>query len=231
MRPTVIAHRGACRRAPENTVAAFELARELGSDWVEFDVRRTADGALAVHHDAALADGRLIVDLAASDLPPDVPGLGAALDACRGMGVNIEIKNAPVDADFDPDRTLAGDVVALLADRGEDQPVLVSSFDLATVDRVHALSPTVLTAWLTASLDEPAAAVARAAAGGHVALHPFVLTVDQALVDLAHGAGLAVNTWTVDDPDLMLALAEMGVDGIVTNVPDVAVEVLGGLKA
>jgi len=58
-----------------------------------------------------------------------------------------------------------------------------------------------------------------------------VLTVDQALVDLAHGAGLAVNTWTVDDPDLMLALAEMGVDGIVTNVPDVAVEVLGGLKA
>jgi len=119
MRPTVIAHRGACRRAPENTVAAFELARELGSDWVELDVRRTADGALAVHHDAALADGRLIVDLAASDLPPDVPGLGAALDACRGMGVNIEIKNAPVDADFDPDRTLAGDVVALLADRGE----------------------------------------------------------------------------------------------------------------
>ena len=70
---------------------------------MELDVRRTADGVLVVHHDAHLADGRAIVELAAADLPDAVPTLAAALDACAGMGVNIEIKNNHPDPDLDPD--------------------------------------------------------------------------------------------------------------------------------
>jgi len=54
--PAVVAHRGARAAAPENTLAAFRLAAELGADGVELDVRRTGDGLLAVHHDAALPD-------------------------------------------------------------------------------------------------------------------------------------------------------------------------------
>jgi glycerophosphoryl diester phosphodiesterase len=214
-RPVIIAHRGASQKARENTVEAFRLARDLGADWVELDVHATADGALAVHHDAALAEGGVIAELAARELPAWLPLLDAALDACEGMGVNVEIKDAPAAA-----------VVTLLAERSGDQPVLVSSFDFETIDSVRALDPAVPTAWLTSRLRDPAAAVARAAGAGHAGLHPFVLTVTEDLVALAHAAGLAVNTWTVDDPDLIAAVAAMGVDGIVTNVPDIALAVL-----
>jgi glycerophosphoryl diester phosphodiesterase len=69
---TVIAHRGASKAAPENTIAAFELAGRLGADAVELDVRRTRDGALVVHHNPDLADGRVIRDVLAADLPSSV---------------------------------------------------------------------------------------------------------------------------------------------------------------
>ena len=72
----------------------------------------------------------------------------------------------------------------------------------------------------------PADAVEVAVAGGHQALHPWWQAVDRALVDRAHAAGLAVNVWTCDDPEAMVRLAGWGVDGICTNVPDVAIDVL-----
>ena len=99
----VIAHRGASAAAPENTIEAFRLARELGADMVELDARRTADGQVVVHHDATLPDGRTIVELARAELPASVPDLRDALAACEDMDVNIEIKNWPADPDFDPD--------------------------------------------------------------------------------------------------------------------------------
>jgi glycerophosphoryl diester phosphodiesterase len=224
--PLVIAHRGASAAEPENTLAAFRAAKTLGADWVELDVRRTADGTLAVHHDERLTDGRALVDLDRAALPSEVAVLSDALDACAGMGVNIEIKNWPDDADFDPDRRLADAVVALVASRGDRARVLVSCFDLATADRVHALDPGIETAWLTARVDEPAVAADRCVRHGHVALHPWAPLVDAALVDACHAVGVRVNTWTVDDPGWMARLADMGIDGIVTNVPDVARSVL-----
>ena len=70
--------------------------------------------------------------------------------------------------------------------------------------------------------------VARTAAAGHVAVHPWVDTLTEAAVRAAHGAGLAVNTWTCDDADRMRELIAWGVDGICTNVPDVALAVRDG---
>lgn len=223
----VIAHRGASAAAPENTVDAFRLARTLGADWVELDVRRTADRQLAIHHDAHLADGRALVELAAADLPDHVPDLAAALDACEGMRVNIEIKNWPTDPDFDPDDEVAEGVVAEVARRGAADGVLVSCFHRPTLDRVRALDPSVPTAFLHGPADRPwedlAADVAR---GGHRALHPWFGIVDRAYVDAAHRHGLEVNTWTVDDEAAMVQLIDHGVDGLCTNVPDVARAVL-----
>ncbi len=215
-RPLVIAHRGASAAAPENTVEAFALARTLGADWVELDVRTTADGALVVVHDRELPDGRLVAELRRAELPSSVPLLDAALDACHGMGVNIEIK-----------RALPSDVVDLLRRRDRVDEVLVSSFALDVVDGVRAIDPSVPTALLTFDLPDPTATVAAAAAAGHPGLNPFVTTVDVALVALAHRAGLAVNVWTVDEPEAIASLAALGVEGIVTNVPDVARSVLG----
>jgi glycerophosphoryl diester phosphodiesterase len=224
--PLVYGHRGASADAPENTLAAFALARAQGADGVELDVRRSADGDLVLHHDAALADGRVVAATATADLPAAVPSLAEALDECVGLVVNVEIKNSPFDPDHDPERTVADQVVALLRERGGHDRVLVSSFDLATVDRVRALDPGVPTAFLTFVDPVGADAVVLAAERGHVAIHPHEGTVDAALVGLAHGAGLEVNVWTVDDPDRIRALAAAGVDGIVTNVPARALEAL-----
>ena len=226
----VIAHRGASAAEAENTVAAFSAARELGADWVELDVRRSADGALVVLHDAALPDGRDVHAVPRSTIDPSVPSLAEALDACTGMGVNIEIKNLPTEAAYDPTMVLAREVVAEVRRRGDPEGYLVSCFDLATVDAVHELAPEVPTAVLV--LDPAAAAVGGvdavevAATRGHVALHPWVPFVDEALIERAHAAGLTVNTWTIDDPERIGELAGWGIDGIVTNVPDVAREAL-----
>src|SRR5512144_2235693 len=115
----VIAHRGASRAAPENTVAAFRRAAELAAEMVELDVRRSADGRLVVHHDAHLADGRAVAATRADELPAAVPDLAAALDACVGMAVNIEIKNDPDEPGFEPDRALADHVAAMVIARGD----------------------------------------------------------------------------------------------------------------
>ena len=225
----VIAHRGASAAAPENTIEAFLLARELGADWVELDARRTADGAVVVHHDDALADGRVIVELDLAELPTHVCTLAAALDACEGMSVNVEIKNWPADRDFDEAELVAAEVVAEVRRRDAHDRILVSCFHRPTLDRVRELDPELPTAFLhhvvDGSWDELAADVA---AGGHRALHPWDGVVDEALVAAARAHGLEVNVWTVDDPDRMAQLIALGVHGLCTNLPDVARHVVDG---
>ncbi len=218
----VIAHRGASAAAPENTIDAFALARQLGADWVELDARRTLDGAIVVAHDAHLADGRVIVETRAADLPRSIPRLAEALDACAGMGVNIEIKNLPIDPDFDPDESVAEGVVAEIRRRSSHADVLVSSFHLPTIDRVLALDPSIPTAFLVVRADDAARLASLTRRHGHGALHPWDVLVDAALVTAAHSEGLLVNVWTVDDPQRIAELVAFGVDGVVTNLPDVA---------
>ena len=156
-----------------------------------------------------------------------MPDLDTALDACAGMAVNIEIKNDPAEPGFEPDRALADDVAAVVASRGDTERIVVSSFDRASIDRLKEVaSPPIATAWLVTV--PPPDAIEVVVAGGHQALHPWWQAVDQALVERAHAAGVAVNVWTCDDPEAMVRLAGWGVDGICTNVPDVAIAVLRG---
>ena len=205
---------------------AFRSAVELGSDGIELDARRTREDVVVVHHDPFLADGRPIVETALRDLPSHVPTLGAALDACSGAAVNIEIKNSDVEPDFDPDDYVAIEVLAELAERGPDAgPWIISSFRLATVDRCRALAPEVPTGWLVMQLDE--AVVTTSAEHGHAAVHPWELSVTAAMVERCHDAGLAVNVWTCDDPARAIELDGWDVDGIVTDVPDIILEALG----
>lgn len=225
--PLVLAHRGASRAEPENTVAAFLRAAEMGADGVELDVRRTSDGALAVVHDVHLPDGRLVVETASDDLPDDVPLLADALAACRDLQViNVEIKNQPGEPDFDAGERLATEVVALTRELGLVERVLVSSFHLPTIDAVRAADPAVATAWLVVAFDDVDRGLDTLRRHGHSVLHPHHRSVDAALADACRDAGVALNTWTVDDPDRIAALAALGVDGICTNVPDVALAVI-----
>ncbi len=220
----VIAHRGASRAEPENTLAAFRRAGTMGAHAVELDVRRSADGVLVVHHNPHLHDGRLIAATTHRELPASVPTLGEALDACEGMWVNVEIKNDPDEPDFDDTDTIADETMALLLARCTDHLWLISCFRVETVDRCRAIAPHIRTAWLC-SVPPPDAAQ-QMAAKGHAALHPWVRALDRTLIEACHAVGVQVNTWTCDDPARMAELVEWGIDGICTNVPDVALSVL-----
>jgi glycerophosphoryl diester phosphodiesterase len=225
----IIAHRGASRAAVENTVDAFALAVAMGVDGIELDVRRTRDGCLVVHHDPRVAYGAAITEIDRADLPDHVPDLRAALLACAGadgefeITVNIEIKNDVSEPDFDATRSIAPIVVAEALAVADRRTWLISSFDLAMVDAVRAVDPGVATAWLV--VDVPADAISVLKDRGHGALHPWVGSLDRATVDRCHTSGIAVNTWTCDDPERIRELVAWGVDGICTNVPDIALAV------
>lgn len=210
---SVIAHRGASADRPENTLEAFAEAIRQGADGVELDVRRAADGALVVRHDPLGPDAAW---------PSSMPLLADAMDVCRGLLVNVELKNLPHEPGWDPSETVATDVVRLLAARDRADRVIVSSFAVATVDAVRAADPSVPTALLTLPAFDQVAALGLVVERGHRALHPHHAALTPALVAAAHRAGVAVTTWTVDDPDRVRAVAAFGVDAVITNRPALA---------
>ncbi len=208
--------------APENTVEAFALADRMGADGVELDVRRGVDGRLIVAHDPLPES---LADLHA--LGPAT--LAEALDACGDrMLVNVEIKNWKTDSDYDPTMAMVGPVIDELRRRGQRARGrwLISSSSWSTVAACRELAPDIATACLT-SVPVDEATVEHVAAAGHAALHPFVAHVDDALVSRCHRHGLAVTTWTCNDPVRLVELAALGVDGVCTDVPDLALSALG----
>lgn len=216
----VLGHRGSPDPATgvtENTLAAFQRARELGADGVELDVRMTADAGLAVHHDAVIPGVGPVHRLATADLPAWVPSLAAALDACGGLRVNIEIKNLPGEDGFDPDDRAARLVVALVVAADLVPDVVVSSFWPRTLAVVREACSGLAAGLLVASWFDPSACVPTALAYGCTALHLAVPLVDGELVAEAHRAGLSVAAWTVNDRRQLLAVGQHGVDTVITD--------------
>jgi glycerophosphoryl diester phosphodiesterase len=212
----VLAHRGASRAAAENSPAAFRLADSMGADGVELDVRVAPDGSLVVAHDPLPTDGSRI----------SAPPLADVLDACGSrLLVNVEIKNLEFETGFDPTMSIADATIAELRRRDDPGRWLISSFSWATIDHCRQRAPELATAALC--LSSSPSELDRIAAGGHAAVHPAAGAVDEELVARAHRLGLAVNVWTVNDPDRMGELQEMRVDGVCTDVPDLALAALG----
>ena len=218
----VIAHRGASKAEQENTLPAFRLAQAMGAEWVELDARRAADGVVVVHHDAHLADGRILAEISSEELPAYIPNLAEALEACEEISVNIEVKNLPNDPDYDEDHLVADAVAGLVQAYLGPERALITSFNIDAVDRIRAVDPSIPCGWLLYEMTDPASAIGRAVAHEMTTIHPWDVLVDINFVNRAHAEGLLVNVWTVDDPERMVQLIEMGVDGICTNVPDVA---------
>ena len=212
----MLAHRGASRAAAENTPEAFRLALALGADGVELDVRRAADGTLVVHHDPVL-NGQPVRRLA----QPPVPTLAAALDASAGGIVDVELKT-----DGDMPSGVAAALCAFLRRRGARDDVVASSFDPAALRTVRALRPDIPTALVVAAEDELSAALREAERAGHRALHPERELIDRALLRQARKRNLAIRAWTVNDADEIARLAKLGVDGLITDVPDLALAAL-----
>jgi glycerophosphoryl diester phosphodiesterase len=224
--PLIAAHRGASKAERENTVAAFRSAVSMGADMIELDVRMTADQQMVVHHDPVIQGVGSICTLAAADLPSYVPKLSESLDACGSLRVNIEIKSDKGEPDYDASHRLTQAVVALLANDARRDRYIVSSFDRSVIDLYRELDPGMATGFLYSISTRPGKLIEACVRDGHVAIHPHHVALTKGTVRDAHEAGLAVNTWTVDDPERMQTLAKWGVSAIITNVPDLAMKAL-----
>lgn len=228
----IFGHRGAAAHARENSRAAFQLAAAQGADGVELDVRRTADGVLVVQHDSTVEGLGPIIEHTAAELREHIADLltfAEAMEACRGLITNIEIKNFTTDPDFDPDDTVAAEVVAWVHENGWDDRTIISSFNPATVDRVRHLSGSVATGQLILPGAEAAEQLLAAHVRGHQALHPHLSSLNEAkeLAAVATGLGMWLLAWTVDDLETIRSLRDSGLTGIITNDPAAAVSAIG----
>jgi glycerophosphoryl diester phosphodiesterase len=198
-----IGHRGAMGHAPENTLASFEKAIELGCDEVETDVWIAPDGRLVISHDRPTRGTLLTLD--------DV------LDLCRGrVGVNVEVK---ADGDEAGAAETGRRVAERIAERS-DPDVYVSSFWWGALAAARSAGPAVRRAFIFSDSPDRGALLASARSLALWALHPDRAYVTRELVDAAHAAGLKVNAWTVNDPGEIAAFAVLGIDGIMSNWPE-----------
>lgn len=227
-RPWIVAHRGASLQARENTLEAFRLAGESGADAVELDARRTADGVIVVHHDDTIPGAdRPIVAMTRAEIrsvAPWIPDLAEAIAACPGMWIDVEIKNDPREADWDPDDEVAAAIAAAHA----ADPIVITSFNPATVTAARRLG--LETGQLLGSGHDPAVMAAAVAEAGHRFILPHWSTLDgdhgPHVVAAARRAGIELAVWTVDDPEAIRRLTRLGVDAICTNAPDVAISLI-----
>jgi len=239
-RPLNIAHRGASAAAPPNTLAAFRRAAELGADGVELDVHLSADGVPVVIHDftvdattdgtgpvAGLTLAQLKQLDAGSTFDPAfagerIPTLEEVLEMEERLFINVELKATGLR-----DSGLERAVTALIKRCGARDRVLFSSFNPFSLRRARKLAPHIPAGLLYApDLPLPLRRAWLAPLAPHEARHPEHTMVDARYMAWARRRGYRVNTWTVDDPEEMRRLIRLGVDGIITNVPDVLHDVL-----
>lgn len=219
----VIGHRGASWDHPENTIAAFTAARSLGADGVELDVRRSSDG---YGRSSRCSSRRRAGDdgpLRGSGCPTPYPASTRHWlrpRPCRSTSRSRTARGSRGSTALGP---YADSTLEVIAESKVD--CLVSSFDLDTINRIRAIDPSMPTGYLVLSCDEPIDAVATCIDHGHVAVHPYDLFVDRALVERCHAVGVAVNVWTVDQPDRIAELLTFGVDAVISNRVDVALAV------
>ncbi|MFJ3715985.1 glycerophosphodiester phosphodiesterase [Streptomyces sp. NPDC090057] len=248
--PVVIAHRGASAYAPENTLASIDKAARLGFSWVENDVQRTKDGQLVVIHDDSLRRTTNVEKVFPGRAPWKVKDFTAAeiarLDAggwfsaayagtrvptlkqyMRRVEHNhekllLEIKNPELYPGIE------GQTLKLLGnegwlDRAHLGRLVVQSFSADSVRTVHELKPALTTAYL----GRPSLAQLQRYARFTDLINPSYKSVTGSYVtalrafDGPHGRPLGLCAWTVDDAATARKVARYGVDGIITNKPDV----------
>lgn len=227
----VIAHRGASAEQPENTMAAFRLAMEVGADAIELDVRLARDGTPVVIHDATLdrttaargpVAARSVEELAALRVG-DTIGVPSLERVLREISLPILLEVKEPDAQ----EAVAG---VLLKVDAVDRVVVASAHDEA-LDAfrqppflVGASARDILRLWLAPVRGTPDL---RCVAYSVPLRHRGVLTVPtRRFVANANALGASVHVWTVDDPDTARHLWARGVSGIITNIPRRMVEAL-----
>jgi glycerophosphoryl diester phosphodiesterase len=231
----VIGHRGASAHAPENTLSSFRLAAAMGADAVELDVQLTKDKKIVVIHDSTLnrtTNGSgSVSDLSLNEIKSldagsyfhpmfageRIPELMEVFSEYRGnFSVNVELKS------FKINRMLVELTLECIKDWEMQDRVLISSFNPYLLMLSHKLAPGIPLGLLVARSFGKLGRFILRKGFTHQAYHPDVSLVTPAMIKKLHSEGKEVNCWTVNDSDKMRQVASWGVDGIITNYPDIA---------
>lgn len=268
------AHRGACSFFPENTIAAFLKAIELGVDAIELDLCVSGDNRVVVSHDPYMQarlctapDGKVLTkkdeakyvlysmkyaDIVRFDCgrpsagfpgQQKVPAVKPLLDDVfrsvepyceklwqeRGVVYNLEVKSrVEGDGVMHPfPREYAKLITAVIEKSGVSSRVRVQSFDARILEEVRKNSPALTLGLLVGRGQDPETELNRLGFKPDY-LNPFFSMVDHELVEMLHKQDILIVPWTVNAPETMQALAGMSVDGIITDYPEIAQEVLRG---
>ena len=234
-RINLVAHRGASALAPENTMAAFQLAERAGADLVELDVHLTRDDEVVVMHDETLertTDGRgpvrdhTLAEIRAlhvrgtDERVPTLDEVAAWASGSR-VGLEVEIKQPTFALGRARYPRVAERVSEILAARGIVERSIIHSFDHPTVRRVRDVLPEATTAVLTGGgiFVDPVGIARAADASG---IHPRWSSVSEQLCEQAHAAGLHVHAWGLPEPldaAVVARLLALGVDSLSANDP------------
>jgi glycerophosphoryl diester phosphodiesterase len=247
-RPLVFAHRGGAALAPENTLAAFQNGLALGADGLELDVRLSRDGVAVVHHDRTLerttdssgpVEHRTAAELARLDAGyhfasdrghpfrgrgASIPRLAEILQHCPSVPIIVELKGTEL--------RLVQTVVDDVRQAGATERVCLGGYSVRLLRNARLLNRGIAT---SAGREEVRWALYRSWIGW-ARRSPYrafqipewagrTRVVSPRFVAVAHRADLSVQVWTVDEPDDMTRLLRWGVDGLISDRPDLAVPV------
>jgi glycerophosphoryl diester phosphodiesterase len=232
-----VAHRGASGCAPENTIAAFHKAVEIKADFFELDVRMSKDGELVLIHDTSVdrtTDGSGEVgDMTFEELrgldagswfSPEyageqIPTLGEALDHFGGkIGILIEIKAPSLYPGIE--QKVADELIKRNMHLLSNGKVIIQSFDHTSLQLFHAILPKVPIGVLTFQAQELTDAKLQEFATYADYVNPRLNLVTKQVVDQIHAHDMEITVWTVRNASLVDTLIQMGVDGIITDYPD-----------
>jgi glycerophosphoryl diester phosphodiesterase len=242
--PRVIAHRGFPAGHAENTIGAFRAAVEVGADILETDVHLSKDGQVIVAHDSDLSRVAglpgLVSEYTASELAAidlgfgqGFPTLVETLEAFPGVKFNIDVKVPEVVDPF----------VDVVSQMDVHDRVLVASFDETSRSRAVSRLPGVVSSATSGHIMEGRLRSWLGLSGATWTMPPEIRAVQvppthwgmalvtPSFVRMVHQKGLEVHVWTINDARDMERLLEMGVDGIVTDRADLAVEIVAKRRA
>ncbi len=222
----IIGHRGAHGLAPENTLLSYNTAIEVGVDMIELDVHQTCDGYLVCIHDYEVdrtTNGTgFVSDLSLKELQQldagqneHIPLLSEVLDlAYDKISVNIELKVLDIEKQ----------VIDLVKEKRMKDHIIVSSFLHGSLQKIHEIDEDMKTAVL---INTEISDIVEYVKNLHaIALNPIYTMVTPELVTQAHEQKIHLYPWTVNDPKIMLDFAKLGIDGIITDFPNIAIATL-----
>lgn len=241
----VISHRGANKHAPQNTIPAFEESIRIGVDGFETDIHVTKDGIPVVCHNYDIDDTSngtgFIADMTLEELRKfefgsyfspkfsdvRIPTMEEFLTLSERA--NIEVLNIELKSPKQGETGIVEKTITAVKAHGLFDKLIISSFNPQLLIEAKQLDPACKTGLLYSPMDYGSKKVFYAAAEYAAqikadALHPHYMFVTKGYVRKAHKLGIKVNVWTVDKPKTAKRMLACGVDGIITNIPEMAKE-------